>query len=132
VFFLLGYRSSSLVGPSQWMQQPIDHVLAATGEAVTRLQPNAIVGLIVSIGDYEITSTPDRRIAHIVEHHDTANVEHLIDVEKINQHVIEGMPAVDEGEVNALPLPNERWQHLLRGVLVKLEERFISGSANVV
>ena len=47
-------------------------------------------------------------------------VEHRIDVEEVDQSVIEGVPPVEEGELDSRSLLCKLWEHSLRCRLVEL------------
>ena len=59
----------------------------------------------------------DRLHPAVVEGDDAALVKHLVQVEKVQEHVVEGVPAVDIGKLDALTVSKQARQRLEIGLV---------------
>jgi hypothetical protein len=57
-----------------------------------------------------------------------ANVEHLIDIEEVDQRVIERVPSVDEADLSSISRVNELGKPALRGFIAQLDDSGQAGT----
>src|SRR4051794_27720475 len=78
--------------------------------------------LVVPVRQHEADDAVNRRVERVVENDVAAGVQHLIDVEEIDERVIEGVPAVDEADLAAIAGVDEPRKAVLRRLLAQFDD----------
>ena len=90
------------------------------------------MNFVAPIRNDKVANAFDGGVPNVIEDDYAARLQHLVDVEEVDQGVVKGMPSIDECELDFLALAYEGWQNLLGLQFVKFVQSFITCSTDIV